>query len=107
MAANNQKNVRIDLHHLTRVEGHGNIVINVSKGVLEQCDLEIVEAPRFFEAMLRGLPYEQASHLASRICGICAVTHATASLRAVENALGVQNSPQTNLLRLLLSLIHI
>ena len=101
MAANNQKNVRIDLHHLTRVEGHGNIVINVSKGVLEQCDLEIVEAPRFFEAMLRGLPYEQASHLASRICGICAVTHATASLRAVENALGVQNSPQTNLLRLL------
>ena len=101
MAANNQKNVRIDLHHLTRVEGHGNIVINVSKGVLEQCDLEIVEAPRFFEAMLRGLPCEQASHLASRICGICAVTHATASLRAVENALGVQNSPQTNLLRLL------
>ena len=101
MAANNQKNVRIDLHHLTRVEGHGNIVINVSKGVLEQCDLEIVEAPRFFEAMLRGLPYEQASHLASRICGICAVTHATASLRAVENALGVQNSPQTDLLRLL------
>jgi sulfhydrogenase subunit alpha len=101
MAASNQKNVRIDLHHLTRVEGHGNIVINMSKGVLEQCDLEIVEAPRFFEAMLRGLPYEQASHLASRICGICAVTHATASLRAVENALGVQNSPQTNLLRLL------
>ena len=101
MAASNQKNVRIDLHHLTRVEGHGNIVINVSKGVLEQCDLEIVEAPRFFEAMLRGLPYEQASHLASRICGICAVTHATASLRAVENALGVQNSPQTDLLRLL------
>ena len=101
MAASNQKNVRIDLHHLTRVEGHGNIVINVNKGVLEQCDLEIVEAPRFFEAMLRGLPYEQASHLASRICGICAVTHATASLRAVENALGVQNSPQTNLLRLL------
>ncbi|MGB6420343.1 MAG: Ni/Fe hydrogenase subunit alpha [Anaerolineales bacterium] len=101
MAASNQKYVRIDLHHLTRVEGHGNIVINVSNGVLEQCDLEIVEAPRFFEAMLRGLPYEQASHLASRICGICAVTHATASLRAVENALGVQNSPQTNLLRLL------
>jgi len=101
MAASNQKNVRIDLHHLTRVEGHGNIVINASKGVLEQCDLEIVEAPRFFEAMLRGLPYEQASHLASRICGICAVTHATASLRAVENALGVQNSPQTSLLRLL------
>ena len=101
MAPNNKKNVRIDLHHLTRVEGHGNILVDVSSGVLEQCDLEIVEAPRFFEAMLRGMHYEQASHLASRICGICAVTHATVSLRAVEKAFGVENSQQTNLLRLL------
>lgn len=92
-------NIRIDLHHLTRVEGHGNIVVDVSSGVLEQCDLDIVEAPRFFEAMLRGLPYEQASHLASRICGICAVTHATASLRAVERAFSIVNSQQTDLLR--------
>jgi coenzyme F420-reducing hydrogenase alpha subunit len=49
--------------------------------------------------MLRGRPYGDASHLTSRICGICAVGHATASLRATEKALGVELSEQTVLLR--------
>ncbi|MCJ7570083.1 MAG: Ni/Fe hydrogenase subunit alpha [Anaerolineales bacterium] len=91
--------LQIDVHHITRVEGHGNIVVDVRKGKLEKCDLEIVEAPRFFEALLLGRPYDQASHLTSRICGICAVTHATTSLRAVEKALGVKPSEQTKRLR--------
>lgn len=91
--------LKVDVHHVTRVEGHGNIVVDVQNGVLKQCDLQIVETPRFFEAMLRGRPYLDASHLTSRICGICAVGHATASLRATEQALGVTPSPQTTLLR--------
>ena len=49
--------------------------------------------------MLRGRPYTQSSHITSRICGICAVGHATASLRATENALGIEPSEQTVLLR--------
>jgi sulfhydrogenase subunit alpha len=93
------RNLKIDVHHVTRVEGHGNIVVDVESGELKKCELQIVEAPRFFEAMLLGRPYAQASHLTSRICGICAVGHATASLRAVENALGVELSEQTKLLR--------
>ena len=92
-------NVQIDVHHVTRVEGHGNIVVNARNGVLEECRLEIVETPRFFEAMLRGRPYTQSSHITSRICGICAVGHATASLRATENALSLEPSEQTVLLR--------
>jgi sulfhydrogenase subunit alpha len=93
------KNVKIDVHHLTRVEGHGNILVDVRNGKLKRCQLEIIEAPRYFESMLRGQPYDQASHLASRICGICAVTHATTSLLTVERALGIQVSEQTRLLR--------
>ncbi len=91
--------IKIDVHHVTRVEGHGNIVVNAKNGVLEECRLDIVETPRFFEAMLRGRPFGEASHITSRICGICAVGHATASLRATENALGVEPSQQTQLLR--------
>jgi coenzyme F420-reducing hydrogenase alpha subunit len=94
--------VNVNVHHLTRVEGHGNIVVDVKNGELVKCQLEIVEAPRFFEAMLRGRPYSEASHITSRICGICATGHATASLRATENALGVEISEQTELLRKLL-----
>ena len=93
------ENLQINVHHVTRVEGHGNIVVDVNHGTLERCELQIVETPRFFEAMLRGRPYQQASHITSRICGICAVGHATASLRATERALKVKPSDQTILLR--------
>ena len=92
-------NVSVNVHHLTRVEGHGNIVVDVRNGELKECRLDIVESPRFFEALLLGKPYQQASHITSRICGICAVGHATASLRASERALGVEPSEQTVLLR--------
>ena len=94
--------VNVNVHHLTRVEGHGNIVVDVKNGELVKCQLDIVEAPRFFESMLRGRPYYEASHITSRICGICATGHATSSLRATENALGVEISEQTELLRKLL-----
>jgi sulfhydrogenase subunit alpha len=89
----------INLHHVTRLEGHGNIIVDVDHGILQQCDLEIIEAPRFFEAMLRGRYYHQAPKLASRICGICAVAHSTTAIRAVEKALGVEPTEQTVLLR--------
>ena len=91
--------VSVDVHHVTRVEGHGNIVVNVRNGELEECRMEIPESPRFFEAMLLGRRWYDASHLTSRICGICAVAHTFASLRAVEDALGVKISEQTRLLR--------
>ncbi len=94
--------MNINVHHVTRVEGHGNIVVNAKNGVLEECRLDIVETPRFFEAMLRGRPYTEASHITSRICGICAVGHATASLRASETALGIELSEQAWLLRKLI-----
>ncbi len=92
-------NLKIDIHHITRVEGHGNIVVDVVNGELKKCNLEVTETPRFFESMLLGRPYQDASHVTSRICGICAVGHATTSLRATEAALGIEPSEQTRLLR--------
>lgn len=91
--------VQLEVHHVTRVEGHGNILIDVAGGELKRCDLEIIETPRFFEAMLRGRPFAEASHITSRICGICSVGHATTSLLATEAALGVVPSEQTQRLR--------
>lgn len=87
------------VRHLTRVEGHGNIVVDVQGGEIKRCDLEIVESPRFFEVLLKGRPYDEAPRIACRICGICSVGHATASVHAVEAALGIQAGPKLKLLR--------
>jgi len=98
-----KKTVNIDIHHVTRVEGHGNIVVNSRDGKLEDIRWEIPESPRFFEAMLRGRSWTEAAHITSRICGICASGHTLASLKATEDAFGITPSRQTWLLRKLLS----
>lgn len=89
-------------HHsqyLTRVEGHGNIVVDVKKGKIKQCRWEIPEAPRFFEAMVRGRTWNEIHHITSRICGICSISHTLTSVKATEEAFGVNVSPQTVQLR--------
>ncbi|MGB9699460.1 MAG: Ni/Fe hydrogenase subunit alpha [Thermodesulfobacteriota bacterium] len=96
------KYINIHVDHVTRVEGHGNIVVNVKEGKIEECRWEVVEAPRFFEAFVRGRSYLEVAHITSRICGICSVGHTLASLKATEAAMGVQISEQTRLLRRIL-----
>jgi len=93
------KTASIAVHHVTRVEGHGNIVLELRDGRVTRCDLEIVEAPRFFECLLKDRPYEEAPRITCRICGICSVGHATASVQAIESALGVTPGPKTRTLR--------
>jgi len=91
----------IDIHveHLTRVEGHGDIFFNAKEGKVENVQWHVTEAPRFFEAMLRGKSYVHLRPITSRICGICSIGHSLASLKATEAALGVEVSEETVLLR--------
>ena len=95
-------NAKISVHHLTRVEGHGNIVVNVTQGKVEKCEWQVPEAPRFFESMVRGRHYSEVARITSRICGICSVGHTLASVKATEAALGIKVSAQTLKLRELL-----
>jgi coenzyme F420-reducing hydrogenase alpha subunit len=96
------KNISINVHHITRVEGHGNIVVNVKNGTIEQCQWQVPEAPRFFEAMVRGRRFDDIQTIVSRICGICSISHSFAAIKAVEDALGLEITEQADKLRLLL-----
>ena len=93
------QDVDINIHHVTRVEGHGNIVVNAKNGKINKLEWQIPEAPRFFEAMVREKPYHMLAHITSRICGICSIGHTLASLKATEAAMDVKISEQTELLR--------
>jgi sulfhydrogenase subunit alpha len=93
---------RIDVHYITRVEGHGDIVLNATDGKIEELKWKVIEAPRLFEAMLRGHNYNDVPIIASRICGICSIAHTIASVKAVEAAFGINPTEQTIILRRLL-----
>jgi coenzyme F420-reducing hydrogenase alpha subunit len=95
-------NCNIKINHLTRVEGHGNIRIRIQNGAVEEASWDVVETPRFFEAILVGKHWENAPIICGRICGICSIGHTLASIRAIEEAFAMVPSLQTERLRLLL-----
>ena len=69
------ENLNIEVTPISRVEGHGDLVINMKNRKIETLILRIPESPRFFEAMLVGRNWTEPSHITSRICGICSVAH--------------------------------
>ncbi len=96
------KTLDINVHHLTRVEGHGNIIVRASDGEIQECVLNIVETPRVFESMIEGLSWRDTALLTCRICGICSVGHTSASVQATDDAFGIEITPQVLALRKLM-----
>jgi len=92
----------INVHHITRVEGHGNIVVRAADGAVERVEWQVPEAPRFFEAMVRGRSYEDIQTVVSRICGICSCAHSLTATKAIEDAMQIEVSEQAEKLRMLL-----
>lgn len=97
-----KKTVNVNIKHLSRVEGHGNINIKIRNGKLLEAQWEVIETPRFFEVMLVGKNWDNAPWITGRICGICSIGHTLASIRAIENAFKIIPDEQTTKLRLLL-----
>ena len=89
---------RIVVDPITRIEGHLRIEAEVKDG-------KIVDAysagtmVRGFEKILKGRDPRDAWAFAERACGVCTTVHALASVRTVEDALGITVPPNAELVR--------
>lgn len=82
------KTVKVD--YLARVEGEGALYIKVKGNEVLDVKFKIFEAPRFFEAFLRGRKYYEVPDITARICGICPFAYQMSSVHAFEDAFGVR-----------------
>jgi coenzyme F420-reducing hydrogenase alpha subunit len=92
----------IKTDYLARVEGEGGMTVKIADGRVTEVALRIYEPPRFFEAFLRGRAFTEAPDITARICGICPVAYQMSSVRAMEDACGVEVGGQLRALRRLL-----
>lgn len=94
----------IDLNHITKLEGHAHLSLEIKHNIVERCELSSVEGSRYFEGIIKGRKYNEAHEITSRICGICSCAHVIAAITAIEDALRFKASYQTLELRKLITL---
>ena len=80
---------RIVIDPVTRIEGHLRIEAEVNRASVTDA-WSSGTMFRGIELILRGRDPREAWIWAQRICGVCTTVHALASVRAVEDALGIE-----------------
>jgi Ni,Fe-hydrogenase I large subunit len=93
---------RIVVDPLTRIEGHLRIEAELEGGRITNA-WSSGTMFRGIETILRGRDPRSAWLMTQRICGVCTTVHALASVRAVENALGISIPTNARLIRNLIS----
>ena len=80
---------RIVVDPITRIEGHLRIDVEVDGGTVRKA-WSSGQMWRGVETILQGRDPRDAWVFTQRICGVCTTVHAIASVRAVENAVGIE-----------------
>ncbi|WP_165062294.1 Ni/Fe hydrogenase subunit alpha [Adlercreutzia sp. ZJ154] len=93
---------RIEVDHVARIEGHGDIHLEIADGKVERCEFAVTEPARMFEGMVRGRYFEEVPYISSRVCGICSASHTVTDILAIERIFGVEVTPRTRAIRQLL-----
>ena len=89
---------RIVIDPVTRIEGHLRIEAEVNSGAVSDA-WSSGTMFRGIELILRGRDPREAWIWTQRICGVCTTVHALASVRAVEDALGIEVPENASLIR--------
>jgi hydrogenase large subunit len=87
---------------ITRIEGHLRIEVQEENGRIADAWASSTQF-RGIELIMQGRDPRDAWAFTQRICGVCTVVHAVASLRAVEDALDIRIPPNANTIR---NLVH-
>ncbi|MCX7892458.1 MAG: nickel-dependent hydrogenase large subunit [Burkholderiales bacterium] len=90
---------RIVVDPITRIEGHLRIQVNVDKDNVVRNAISTGTMWRGLEVILKGRDPRDAWAFTERICGVCTGVHALASVRAVEDALGIKIPKNANTIR--------
>jgi len=89
---------RIVVDPVTRIEGHLRIEAVVENGFITDA-FSAGTMVRGLEKILIGRDPRDAWAITGRVCGVCTSIHSLASVRAVEDALGVSVPPTAELVR--------
>ena len=96
---------RITIDPITRIEGHLRIDAVVDGGQVQKawasCSMW-----RGIEQILLGRDPREAWFFTQRFCGVCTTVHALASVRAVEDALGLEVPLNAQYIRNLILIAH-
>jgi len=88
----------ISLEHISRIVGHIDLNVEVKDGKA-RASLEILNDPRFVEALVLGKRYYDVPEITSRICGPCSLSHTLTPIVALEKAVNVQVPEEIKMLR--------
>lgn len=91
----------LEMEHITKIEGDASIRVKVEGGKVTDVKFETVEYKRFFTEAMKGKPVMAIPAHLARICGTCSNAHVMAAIEACEDALGIEPSEQTKILRAL------
>lgn len=92
----------LKINHIAKMEGHAGFMASVLEGDVAAAKLEVQEGIRLIEGLLIGRHYKDMPVVAQRICGICPVVHNLTAIKALENAMDISVSPETEKLRAVL-----
>ena len=90
---------------LTRIEGHLRIEVEVQDGRIKDAR-SVATLFRGLETILKGRDPRDVQHFTQRTCGVCTMTHALASTRSLEDAIGVPIPANATYLRNLVLGMH-
>jgi len=96
---------RITVDPITRIEGHLRIDVEVENGAISKA-WSSGQMWRGIEVILKGRDPRDAWLFTQRICGVCTTVHALTSVRAVENALGMEIPINAQYVRNIILALH-